>query len=320
MSLLESVTRPLSSGLKRTAVALASKRNAPLSAVFCLGVVLAGIGDLLDIPVGLGDLCRALGGSMVAGVVVAAFVTRHDVRLDRIDQEQRDKNNAIATFPDSSIPTVAYRDAFVQQIGRSSRYEYIGGTGLFTAFRLTQHHDHPEIQNLEEIRLYLHDPSEERYLEVLAHRRKQDMKSIRLEIFIALYSLFSVRSSITSTIHLTNHDHAHERYEIFDEGVFQTPYGSFAAYPSTNLYSHESEVYAQSNNTLKEARKLSTRLLFGFSERSKDRIDSDEDFAKKLDELGCELNFAELDAEQRRLFGQFRQDSTAGGLEIGELF
>jgi hypothetical protein len=319
-----------------------------------LVVIGAGFSNLSPI---LREAFRAVGESVIASLILYVLVSvlldprRQQVQArqniayaideaNRRFQERFEVSLPTAVYQDSRVPKPAFRDAFVARLSASSRYDFRGDNGRFTAYRLARCGRHPVVQRLDEVRLYLTDPRSERAVRIHAAnalrdrarsveaaaegvRVEDEMRVIREDMFVSLLSLYDIRADRATTVYLLE-EPPFFRCEMFDGGMFLTYYldrARYPDYPETLEFPASTRPYRAYKEALSLSRKTaSSVVVFGDAGSGADGVDSDEEIVTLLADLGCDVSLTELRGQRDQRFAQFDQRMQEGRISSTDLF
>lgn len=325
-----------------------------VAGTFGLGIGLIVVGALDASSPTLEDIFRAVGSSVIASLVLYVLVSlfldpkRQAVHAreaigygiqeaNRQFSERFELALPTAVYEGSRIPKATFREAFVDLVASSTRYDFKGDSGKFTSYRLARCCDHREIRRLEPVRLCLLDPAADRAVEIHARQRlragddarddaaglARQVKQIREDIYVSLWTLYGIRHRVATSVFF-HVDLPFYRCEVFDRGMLLTYYldrRAYPDYPETLHFSSSTRPYRAYGAALGMTRDFASRLVV-FSEMgaTADLVNTDEEMFSLLRLLGCELTGEELDALQEERFRLLDKWMAEAGLSVSELF
>jgi hypothetical protein len=209
----------------------------------------------------------------------------------------------------TATPKPEFENHLERVLHDSRIYWFKGDDGGYTVYRLNSLTDHHHLLQ-KEIILLLLDPTDEYLLRErskieLANASpgfsKEDLDArivqLRKGIFASVVAIFdnSHRARVEVGFHK---EHLFFRSEIFDKGIFLTYYlgGEF---PATCFYPSKTLTYQACIENFRQINK-SAVPIFSFS-----TADTDEDLKKKLQELGCPYELADLRSFLAALFTKY---------------
>ncbi len=215
-----------------------------LAGLALIGLAALMAGSIFGFNPAWDTITKSIGSSVLASVIVYTLVSLFIDPARQASQSRAIAQYAIGvahqSFRDifeTSLPTASFatspkgrpdfRQAFVDLLSTSTRYDYKGNIGTFTAFRLAQTRQREEWQRLRDIRLCVLDPRAEDAVKVGAIHRLTErheaitsaavgaqIASLRREVYIVLVALFDVGSDLPTTVYL-HRDFMFYRCEIF---------------------------------------------------------------------------------------------------------
>jgi hypothetical protein len=324
-----------------------------VTGAFALGAGLIVIGNIHGLPASLPDILRGVGSSVIASIILYVLVSvlidpKREVAqaqqaimygvqaANRQFAERFEVALPTAVYEGSNLPKPMFRDAFVDLLSSSTRYDFKGDSASFTTYRLARCCDRPEIRRLDQIRLCVLDPLSDRAVSIYAeqylrqHGQSYDaIKAaemaieIKTDIFVSLWTLYSIRHKVTVSVYF-HADLPFFRCELFDGGMFLTYYLDrkiYPDYPETLQFSARTRPYRAYSNAVAVARTFAPKMVM-FCEMSPgaDVINTDDKFLALLNDLGCELPQEELDRRRDKRFQLFDKWLSEVGFDASELF
>jgi hypothetical protein len=320
---------------------------------FVLGIAFIFIGTLHEVPSSARNILQAVGSSVIASLILYVLISilidpkrqaaqarqaiNYGIQMaNRQFAERFEVALPTEVFEGSSIPKPPFRDAFVDLITSSTRYDFRGESGSFTAYRLARCCDHPEIRRLDQIRLCVLSPLSPRTDGAYAREnRRQDSRTykeakaiekdmnLREEIFVTLWTLYQIRQKVAASVYFHS-DLPFFRCELFDHGMFLTYYLDrriYPNYPETLQFSAATRPYRAYSTALALTRTFAPQMvMFGDVGPGADLINTDDKFFALLRSLGCDLTSEELDNRQKDRFRRFDQGLREAGLSMTDLF
>lgn len=228
-----------------------------------------------------------------------------------------------STYPKSKRPTEEFRRDFVLHLVRSKIYLHRGDDAGFAAFRMATHASHPAVKSLLTVHFCVLDPradahvrqrakleiensGEQRYSEA---QLQQQASKVRRKIFVTLFSLFTIRY-VRSVEVFFHRDISFFRSEIFDDAVFLSFYRG-GEFPGSYQFEKDSFVYQAFLNATQMSMEASAyRIRF-------DATLTEEAFKQHLQELGCDIDFSDLESAWTK---EKARKSRALPFELNELF
>jgi hypothetical protein len=196
---------------------------------FALGAGLIVIGTIHGLSKTLGNILQAVGAAVVASLILYVLISvfidprrqmvqaRETVMFgvqaaNRQFVERFEVALPAAVFEGSKVPKQTFRNAFVELVRSSTRYDYKGDSANFTTYRLARCYELPEIRRLDQIRLCMLDPRSEDVVDVYAEQYlREDGRSydsamvekkrqqIKDDVYVSLWALYQLRHEL---IHL----------------------------------------------------------------------------------------------------------------------
>lgn len=312
--------------------------------IFTFGISLATIGEFIELNTKLDASLKAIGGSLLASIIVFVLVTVFiepakarlqaeeiaDYAIDVANmrfQERFESNLPKATFAASSVPKRDFQECFAELVSRSSRYEYKGGIGDFTAFRLFEQCRRREFQSLDGIRLSFVDPRSDRALVALAERSglaKSEVTgfvdSLRNRLYFSLSALYDVGDNISTSVYF-HRELPSFRCELFDDGMFLTYYLGSSEYQETIQYQSNTRQYRAYKTSLDLSRRYSPKVIeFGKQSPSENLIYDEEMLKRTLEELGCQSDLKQIRKDRDAHYKKLRKHLTDGQLDLSTAF
>jgi hypothetical protein len=318
-----------------------------------IGVALILIGSDHRLPSLLKLVLPAVGTSVIASLILYVLVSlfidpkrqlvqaREAVRYG-IDAANRQFTQRFevalpsAVFEGSRIPKRSFRDAFVEVLCSSTRYDFKGDSASFTTYRLARCADHPEIRRLDQIRICLLDPISFQAIDAYAEqylredgatysssRVAEKAHEIRTDIYVSLWTLYRIRDRITATVYFHS-DLPVFRCELFDDSMFLTYYldrSIYPEYPETLQFTSVTRPYRAYSSALALCRHFAQRAaVFGERAPEADLINSETKFLDLLNSLGCEIGTSELKTREEQRFAKYDSLLKEGGLSVTDIF
>lgn len=325
-----------------------------VTTAFVLGVALIVVGTLHGVPATAKNILQAVGSSVIASLILYVLIsllvdpkrqmaqTRqamlYGVQLaNRHFAERFEVSLPTEVYESSKLPKPAFRDAFVEQMSSSTRYDFRGDSAGFTTYRLYQCSDHPEVRRLDQIRLCVLDPRSARatHFYVEQYMRQEDgqsydsakaaakEKNIREEIYVSLWTLYRIRQQLTTSVFFHS-DLPFFRCELFDNGMFLTYYldrRSYPNYPETLQFSAATRPYRAYSSAMAIMRTYAPKMVvFGDIGPGADLINTDDKFFDLLGTLGSELSAEQLENLRSARFRKFDTWLGEAGMRTAELF
>ena len=307
-------------------------------------------GEFLHLHGSSGAYLKAIGGSLLASVVFYSLISLFLEPKQRALQAMQVSEFAIevanrqfhdrfqislpeAVFRDSDVPKSDFRDAFIELLSNSSRYDFKGASAIFTVFRLVTLRGHPELRRLEEVRLCLADPRDETVMRSHAKRinevtrrggeartTEERVELIKLDIAVSLVALFDIRIDRPAVVYL-HRDLPFFRCEAFDGGIFLSYYVGRAPYPETLQFSPTTRPFLAYREGLEITRTFASGILsFSDASPSADTVNSEDALREWLMRLGLEADLNTLRTQAERRFQVLGSQLAQERLSPGALF
>jgi hypothetical protein len=324
-----------------------------VTGAFALGITFIVLGTLHNIPAAARSILQAVGTSVIASLILYVLVSllidpkrqlaqarqamMYGVQLaNRQFAERFEVALPTEVYESSTIPKPAFRNAFVELMCSSTRYDFRGDSASFTTYRLARCSDHPEIRRLDQVRLCVLDPLAPRATRIYAeqylrqHGQSYDSaktvakeRNLREEIYVSLWTLYRIRHRVTASVYFHS-DLPFFRCELFDNGMFLTYYLDrtiYPNYPETLQFSSATRPYRAYSTAMAITRTYAPKVtVFGDVGPGADLVNDNEKFLELLTSLGCELTFAQLDKLQAARFQKFDRLLGEAGMAVTELF
>jgi hypothetical protein len=319
-------------------------------AALALALGLIAAGYLAILPAKYLDAFRAVGESILASLVLYILISLfldprrqlHQAHAlagyaifeaNKQFQQRFEVSLPTAVYEASSVPKVDFRKDFVALMTRSTRYDHCGTTAHFASFRLASARGHPEVTQLDQVRLCIVDPRADDIIRAHCVLRMQDdiepkhaariaseIRRMKEEVYITLVALFDIGSNISTVVYL----HANLPYfrcEMFDDGMFLTYYLGGAQYPETLEFSSSTRPYQAYRSAMLLVRRFATKTVqFGYTGPSSDLIEDEGALTALLSHLGCTTSLDELRVKRDERFRELEQKLSTAGISMTELF
>ena len=321
-----------------------------LLALIGVGVLLTFLGAIVEIEAPTVTYSQSVGASILASVIVYVLVSLFlDPKKNRLQARQLSQyavsvaheqfrarfetSLPIATFEDSNIPKASFRDAFVAQLEPSSRYDFKGSGANFTTFRVHTLRRHPAMRRLQDIRLSILDPRDEKavaaFADQILEQRGQARDSvavaaavveIREDILSNLVALYDISHELSTTVYL-HRDLPFYRCESFDNGMFLTYYVGAVNYPETLQFPRQTRQFVAYQESAELSRRYATAVLrFSATGASADRIRDEVMLESNLMDLGGSVDLSALRRRYRDRFGVYERRLQEARLSSTDLF
>src|SRR5258708_9228926 len=321
-----------------------------LSGTLALGVVLTVVGYLSTLSPRVGDALRAIGESIIASIILYILISmfldprRQEHQANRLVryaiteanrhfQQRFEISLPTAIYESSNLPKPEFRNSLIGHLSSSTRYDHFGTSAHFASFRIARSVQHPEVAQLDQIRLSILDPRADdtirahcelrldgavgdRYSEAVS----QEVMRLKDEIFVTLMALYDIRHSVSTTVFLHS-SLPFFRCEMFDGAMFLTYYLGSARFPETLEFSTSTRSYGAYKAAMILVRRFATRVIqFSRSGPSADIIDDEERMRTLLADLGCTTRLDQLTAHRDPRFDKLGEGIAAAGFVEGALF
>ncbi|GAA0907520.1 hypothetical protein Vau01_123810 [Virgisporangium aurantiacum] len=296
------------------------------------------------------ETLRGVGQGTVASVIVYVLISlfadpvrqrlqMRETAIHAIDianeqfQQRFEAALPVAVFESAKVPKPAFREAFVELLSGSTRYDVKSSAAEFTSFRLAMGRHRREFRRLDQVRICMLDPRADEYL--VAHAQlalreahtlitsdsiQEAVNDLRTNIFVSLAILFDIRDSVRTLVYFYA-DLPWFRCEMFDDGMFLTYYLDGVDYPENLLFSKTARPYRAYHAGMELTRRFATSTLaFSTVGSSRDLVNSDENFIRHIRDLGCTASLEELRRLRDERFTALKKDLRSGGIDENQLF
>jgi hypothetical protein len=318
--------------------------------VFILAVALILFGYSTSISPQLAGALRAIGESIAASLVLYTLISlfldprRQEAQASELAkyaiteanrqfQQRFEVSLPTAVYESSSVPKPEFRESLVKHLRSSTRYDHFGTTAHFASFRIARSIHHPEIAQLDQIRLSILDPRAGDTIRAHCELRlegapgdrfseavRQEVLRLREEICVTLIALYDIRYSVPTRVFLHS-SLPFFRCEMFDSGMFLTYYIGGARFPEALEFSTPTRSYGAYKAAMILARRFATRVIqFGRVGPSADMIEDDNMMLELLADLGCSTTLDELRSKRDARFAELSKRVSAAGLNDASLF